>query len=108
MNVEQLIERYIGCLERENERLRKDAKESQENAVTIKNLEKIREEYEKALEDIDKRDTILWKLGLAASSDDSDKKAIIIELGKAVSNMQETSPVSDVDAIVEEIYTKFS
>lgn len=107
INVEQLVIKYLNVLERENERLLSDneqmalliqeAQDEEEEDATIK------EDYEKALEDIDKRDSIIWKLGIALNGKD---KKIADDLARAVAAMHKDKSVPDMDELVDSVYRK--
>lgn len=101
ISMEEHIEiqtKLIKALEQQIEELSKGAKE-------LNGLRMIKEDYEKALDDIDKRDTILMKLGLAASENDTK---LYHELGGLVLDMRKTSAANDMDIVVDELYSSLS
>lgn len=107
INVEQLVIKYVNVLERENERLLSDNEQMalliQESQDEEEEDATIKEDYEKALEDIDKRDSIIWKLGIALNGKD---KRIADDLARAVAAMHKDKSVPDMDELVDSVYRK--
>ncbi len=107
MNTNDLIQKYILVLEKLVLSLEGQTKTQKEK---LKSLEKDLEqsslvkdkEIHSLSEELNKRDSLIWRLGLAVISDD---KETIMKLGEAVSKMREQGPDVDMETIVDSVYS---
>lgn len=118
MKPEDLVPKYIASLERENNRFYGDLKDLSDRLQRCleelsKRNQKIEDlesklsldpkAYDEALEKIDKRDTILWKIGIEANIGTSD----ILNKLKDMTEKAQSEMDPDLEKIVGKLYSEF-